>query len=98
AIITVDTWYGVSSCPIYHASQAALRAVENGCWVARAAATGVSLFAGPDGGLGPRLGLDGAGWILQDLGPGRPTPYARWGDWFVLASGLGLLLVAFLAP
>ncbi|HXB98307.1 MAG TPA: apolipoprotein N-acyltransferase [bacterium] len=97
AIITVDTWYGVSSCPIYHASQAGLRAVENGCWVARAAATGVSLFAGPDGQLGPRLGLDGAGWILQDLGPGRPTPYARWGDWFTVACGMGLLLAAVLA-
>jgi apolipoprotein N-acyltransferase len=97
SIITVDTWYGRSSCPIYHAGQAALRAVENGCWVARAAATGVSLFAGPDGGLGPRLGLDSAGWIVQDLGPGRPTPYARWGEWFVLACGLGLLLAALLA-
>jgi apolipoprotein N-acyltransferase len=97
AIVTVDTWYGHSSCPIYHASQAALRAVENGCWVARAAATGVSLFAGPDGALGPRLGLDGAGWILQDLGPGRPTPYARWGDWFDLCCGLGLLAAALLA-
>jgi apolipoprotein N-acyltransferase len=97
AILTVDTWYGVSSCPIYHASQAALRGVENGCWVARAAATGVSLFAGPDGGLGPRLGLDGAGWILQDLGPGRPTPYARWGDWFDCLCGLGLLAAALLA-
>jgi apolipoprotein N-acyltransferase len=97
AILTVDTWYGVSSCPIYHASQAALRAVENGCWVARAAATGVSLFAGPDGALGPRLGLEGAGWIAQDLGPGRPTPYARWGDWFDLACALGLMAAAVLA-
>ena len=94
SIHTVDTWYGVSSCPVYHASQAALRAVENGCWVARAAATGISLFAGPDGGLGSTLGLEGAGWMAQDLGPGRPTPYGRWGEWFLLCCGLGLLLAA----
>lgn len=84
ALLTVDTWYGITAGPVWHASQAALRAVENGCWSARAAATGISLFAAPDGSLRGRLGLNGAGWVLQRVGPGRETPYRRWGAWFIL--------------
>jgi apolipoprotein N-acyltransferase len=94
ALLTVDTWYGVTAGPVWHASQAALRAVENGCWSARAAATGISLFAAPDGSLRGRLPLGGAGWVLQRVGPGQVTPYRRWGSWFLLTCVILLLGLA----
>ena len=95
AVLTVDTWYGDTAGPVWHASQAALRAVENGCWSGRAAATGISLFAAPDGSLKGRLPLGAAGWVLQSVGPGRETPYRRWGDWFLLICVIFLGMVPF---
>jgi apolipoprotein N-acyltransferase len=92
AILTDDTWYGVSSGPVWHASQAVLRAVENGCWVARAAATGISLIASPDGQIRLSAGLEEAGALVQVLGPARPTPWRAHGSWFLWVCGALLAL------
>jgi apolipoprotein N-acyltransferase len=94
ALITVDTWYGHSAGPVWHAAQAQVRAAENGAWVARAATTGVSLFAAPDGRRLQSIPLDAAGLLVQELGPGRTTPFQRWGEFPTLAACLLLLLLA----
>jgi apolipoprotein N-acyltransferase len=89
-VITVDTWYGRSAGPVWHASQCALRAVENGCWVARSAATGISLFADPQGHLLKPIGLDQAGYAVAEIPRGKTTFYRLHGEW--LAAVLLLLL------
>lgn len=92
AVLTVDTWYGRSAGPVWHASQAALRAVENGCWVGRAASTGISLFASPQGRITQTLGLGQAGQLVQAISAPRPTPYRHHGDWFLLLCGLTVVI------
>lgn len=90
-VITVDTWYGNSAAPVYHAEQCALRAVENGAWVARAAATGISLFADPQGHLIKPIALNQAGYQILAVGQGHSTFYREHGEWF------GILLLFLLA-
>jgi apolipoprotein N-acyltransferase len=92
AVSTFDTWYGHSAGPYQHASLAVFRAVEQGLWLARAGATGVSLFVAPDGRITQWMDLDQAGILVQDIELRRAcTPYARYGDWFL---GLCVLLLA----
>ena len=47
--ITNDAWYGQSSAPYQHFLQAAMRAIEQGRYLARAANTGISGFVDPYG-------------------------------------------------
>lgn len=95
AILTVDTWYGRSAGPVWHASQALLRAVENGCWVARAASTGISLLAAPDGRLQSSVGLEEAGFLVHEVTPARTTPFQRWGHIPILTALLLVMGVSF---
>jgi apolipoprotein N-acyltransferase len=82
----------------------ALRAVENGVALARAATTGVSGFVAPDGRLLERVrdgegrSLDAVGFALHDLPlAGAPTPYRRHGDWIVGVEAAILSLAVFAA-
>jgi len=93
AVLTDDTWYGVSPGPIWHAGQAVLRAVENGCWVAQAASTGVSLIASPVGQIRTSIGIGELGVLVQTFGPARPTPWRAHGLWFLWVCA-GLLLLS----
>lgn len=95
-VITVDTWYGNSAGPVFHAQQCALRAVENGAWVARAAATGISLFADPQGQLIAPIALDQAGYQVLAVGRGHRTFYREQGEW--MAVLLLFLLAALWGP
>lgn len=73
----------------------AMRALETGLPLVRAATTGVSAILGPDGAELARVrdsdgrDLDAIGLALADV-PLRPAPslYARRGDWLVAAAGL----------
>ena len=47
--ITNDAWYGWSSSPYQHFEQAALRAIEDGRYLVRAANTGISGIVDPYG-------------------------------------------------
>jgi len=95
ANITNDAWFGRTSAPYQHFSQAVLRAVETRRAVVRAANTGISGFIGPDGrilastGLYERTELPGTVPLL-----GVTTVYTRIGDvpaWACLAVSAGLV-------
>jgi apolipoprotein N-acyltransferase len=82
--ITNDAWYGRSSAPQQHFVQAAMRAIEEGRYLARAANTGISGFVDPYGRVLQASELFEQTALVADvrLLPSR-TPYSRFGDWFV---------------
>jgi apolipoprotein N-acyltransferase len=91
--ITNDAWYGRSSAPWQHFEQAALRAVEQGRYLARSANTGVSGIVDPYGRVLVRSGIFEQTTLLGEIRflEGR-TIYARIGD--VLAYGCAVLTLA----
>jgi apolipoprotein N-acyltransferase len=77
------------------------RAIENGVWIARAAATADSAGIAPNGELVARLpgangdGADPFGSVSLRFAPGaRPTFYHRHGDWLVALQALLLPAIA----
>jgi apolipoprotein N-acyltransferase len=98
AIQTFDTWYGDSAAPYQHVSLAVLRAVEEGRWIARAGATGISCFISPQGRILDPVALNTRGMAARTLEcfEGR-TLYQRCGDWFVAACLLLCLGLAWKA-
>lgn len=85
ANVTNDAWYGTSSGPYQHLSQARLRAVEQGLPVARAANTGVSAIIDAYGRIVVEQPLNTEGVIEAPLPRALgATPYARFGDWILL--------------
>ncbi|MDR3500733.1 MAG: apolipoprotein N-acyltransferase [Parvibaculum sp.] len=79
--VTNDAWFGTSSGPYQHLSQARLRAVEQGLPIARAANTGISAVIDPYGRILARKALNTDGVVDAILPPPlAPTPYARFGD------------------
>ncbi len=85
ANVTNDAWYGTSSGPYQHLSQARMRAVEQGLPVARAANTGVSAVIDAYGRIIVEQALNTEGVIDAPLPPAlAPPPYARFGDWILL--------------
>jgi apolipoprotein N-acyltransferase len=93
--ITNDGWYGDSPGPRQHFAQARLRAVEEGLPLVRSANTGISGVIDAYGRVVARLDLGLAGIVDAPLPRAltAPTPFARLGDWSVLAllllTGLG---------
>jgi apolipoprotein N-acyltransferase len=85
----------MTSGPYQHFASARLRAVEEGLPLVRAANTGISGIVDPYGRVIKRLGLGNTGVIDGILPqPLTPTPYARGGNWIVLALGLIVALLA----
>ena len=86
--ITNDAWFGMTSAPYQHLSMAAIRAVENGRPLIRAANTGFSAFINPRGRIVSRSGLFTEGILEHEvpLGNSEMTRYTRYGD--VFASSL----------
>jgi apolipoprotein N-acyltransferase len=97
ATVTNDAWFGRSSAAYQHFEQGALRAVEEGRFVVRAANTGISGAVDPYGRVVTSSALFEATSVVVDvrLLDGR-TIYARAGDvvvWLSLAATMGLLLI-----
>ena len=92
--ITNDAWFGRSSAPSQHFAMAAMRAVEQGKYLVRAANTGISGVVDPYGRelLASPLFVEGA-WTADVRLIEAPTFYAQTGEWIVWAS-LGLTLLA----
>jgi apolipoprotein N-acyltransferase len=96
--ITNDAWYGRSSAAYQHWDQAALRAIEGGRYLARAANTGISGFVDPYGRVLQKSELFEQRTMVADLRfLTDRTIYSRIGDvvaWLSLAVTLAALLAA----
>jgi apolipoprotein N-acyltransferase len=96
--ITNDAWYGRSSAAYQHWDQAAMRAIENGRYLARAANTGISGFVDPYGRVLEKSELFEQRMLVGDLRfVTAMTIYSRIGDivaWLSLALVAAALLAA----
>jgi apolipoprotein N-acyltransferase len=94
--ITNDGWYGWSSAPHQHFEQAAMRAIEQGRYLVRAANTGITGIVDPYGRVVARTALfetttvEGDVRLLDGL-----TVYGRIGDSFAWAMAALSLLALF---
>ncbi len=85
--ITNDAWYGRSSAPFQHFSQASMRAIEQGRYLVRAANTGISGIVDPYGHQMARSGMFEPAVIVGDVRLlSGLTVYARIGDLFAYLS------------
>ena len=95
---TNDAWFGTSIGPEQHLAAARMRAVEEGLPVIRAANTGISAVIDARGETIARLDTGLTGIIDVSLpGASEGPPYARFGDWMLIAlvgSAWALLWVA----
>jgi apolipoprotein N-acyltransferase len=91
-VITLDAWFGTTAAPAQHAIFSAFRAAENGRWLVRAAATGISAVYDPTGRRVAEQPLHTRGalaWTVR--GRQALTTYSRWGAWWVWVC-LGLCI------
>jgi apolipoprotein N-acyltransferase len=95
--ITNDAWFGTSSGPYQHFDQAAMRAIEQGRYLARAANTGISGFVDPYGRVIAQTGLFEPAVEVHELRFLKErTVYGRIGDVFAyagLASAITILML-----
>jgi apolipoprotein N-acyltransferase len=92
--ISNDTWFGTSWGPHQHMQMAAMRALENGRWLARATNNGITALVDHRGVIvaqAPQFEATTLSGTVQ-LMSGR-TPWSRWGNWPLLLV-CGLLLAA----
>jgi apolipoprotein N-acyltransferase len=99
-VITNDAWYGRTAMPHQHGGLAALRAVENGVPMVRAANTGLTCWSDARGRIGGILRDEqGESLFAEGLLIAEPrlerldTFYSRWGDVF----GVGCLVLTLAA-
>jgi len=94
--ITNDAWFGDTAAPYQHFAQAAMRAIENGRYLVRAANTGISGAVDPYGRVLAQSELFTPVVTTVDVRYlDTQTFYARFGDWFAWVSvvaTLGLLV------
>ncbi len=95
--ITNDAWFGRTSAPYQHFSQAVFRAVENKVFLIRGANTGISGVIDPVGRIKLKSGIFTTESMVEDIkirNHESLTLYARYGDIFaigcVLVSIIGL--------
>ena len=98
ATITNDAWFGRSSAAYQHFDQGALRAVEEGRYVVRAANTGISGAVDPYGRPIVTTALFEPAAVTVDVRLLRSrTIYSRTGDlvaWLALAASAGVALTS----
>ena len=91
-VVTNDQWYGNSSAPYDHASDAPFRAAETGRWLAQGGTTGISLFADPGGRVYQPTRMFTQGVDIRDIYPrSEITLYTRLGDWPPILSAVILI-------
>jgi apolipoprotein N-acyltransferase len=84
--MTDDSWFGPNAGPMQHLLIARVRAIEEGLPIVRAANSGISAVIDSYGRLHARLDLGLRGFIDDDLPVAlQPTPFARYGNFIVLA-------------
>ncbi len=91
--IPTNDWSGVQH---FHLTSTLWRALEMRYGIARATSDGISVIVSARGEITQRAAHfeDGFQTLIDDVavGNGRPTIYAKWGDWFPLACGLAALI------
>jgi apolipoprotein N-acyltransferase len=96
--ITNDAWYGRSSAAYQHWEQAAMRSIEQGRYLARAANTGISGFVDPYGRVVEKTDLFHPAVLVGDLRFIKSrTIYSRTGDliaWLSLAVTIAAIFGA----
>ncbi len=99
--VTNDAWFGRSGAPSQHLAMAAMRAVENGCYLVRAANTGITAVIAPTGEILDQTTIFTRAALLGTIHPRLlETPYTRYGDvlaWACLLF-LGGYVVMLLLP
>jgi apolipoprotein N-acyltransferase len=104
--VTNDAWFGTLTGPHQHFAQARLRAIEQGLPLVRASNTGISAVIDARGrvatdtnGEPAILGMGMAGVIDAPLPPALSMPpYARFGDWPLIALLIAGLILCFVVP
>jgi apolipoprotein N-acyltransferase len=97
--ITNDAWFGNTSAPYQHLSQATFRAIENRVWLVRAANTGISAFVDPWGRIRKASDLFTPAVLTGEIGfkANAVTFYTKYGDLFAICcSLLGAGLIGYL--
>jgi len=93
--VTNDAWFGDSTAAYQHLQISRMRALEAGRTMLRAANDGISAIIGPDGRVTATLPRFQPGVLTGSVQPRTGlTPYARFGNWPVIALSLILLLGA----
>ena len=93
--VSNDAWFGRSFAAEQHLQFSQMRALETGRWMVRSTNTGVTAAIGPDGRVVSRLPQFTEGTLTQRVEPRQGmTPYARFGNWPVLAIVAGLAFAA----
>lgn len=94
--LTNDSWFGPTSEPYQHAALSTFRAIESRVPLVRVTNTGVTFFVDAVGRTSRTIGVGAEGHLLETIRlPATPprTLYVAWGDWFVFACMLGLIVV-----
>jgi apolipoprotein N-acyltransferase len=90
--VTNNAWYGDSTAPHQHLQISRMRALEAGRYLIRAANDGITAVIGPRGEVRSRLPQFQEAVLRAEVEPMTGlTPYARCGNYPVIASALGLL-------
>ncbi len=94
-VITYDTWYGHSAAARQHMAMSALAAAECRRSLVHCATTGISAIFAPDGRELAEAGLFTRQAVIARVTPMQgETVFVRFGDWFVVVSGIIAALVA----
>jgi apolipoprotein N-acyltransferase len=93
--VTNNAWYGDSTAPHQHLQISRMRALEAGRFLIRAANDGITAVIGPRGEVAARLPQFQEAVLRAEVQPMTGlTPYARFGNYPVVATALGLLGLA----
>jgi apolipoprotein N-acyltransferase len=93
--VTNNAWYGNSTAPHQHLQISRMRALEAGRFLIRAANDGITAVIGSHGELAAKLPQFQEAVLRADVQPMMGlTPYARFGNYPVVAAALGLLALA----
>jgi apolipoprotein N-acyltransferase len=92
AVLTNDGWFGQSAGPVQHAAYAAVRAVETGRTVVRAANTGISMVVDAHGRIRTRLPLGSDGTAVATAAVPIDTVYLR-GGWLIAPAAAASVIV-----
>jgi apolipoprotein N-acyltransferase len=91
-VLSNDAGFGETPISHHMTNRAIVRAVESGRWLVRVGQAGVSALISPSGEVKARLGLFEAGALTGEVHLlDAPTPYTRWGLWWLWLVGLGLV-------